>query len=188
MCVVVNSTHRLLRFGNRRHARVRSRSFAIPTAVLFLRNCYLQYTIFLSLSNKESEVWPLLSLSMIMESRERSNHCRSWKESPSYWALQTGLIRWMPEVGRRKVDENSSDTCVNGYVLLYGWERGLRVTMKCYGRMLLTLCWKKKHILYLCDNLFCKIASDDRILALLNVCVVEKHAINLNQSTSLFKK
>lgn len=47
---------------------------------------------------------------------------------------------------------------------------------------------KKKHILYLCDNLFCKIASDDRILALLNVCVVERHAISLNQSTSLFKK
>ena len=34
----------------------------------------------------------------------------------------------------------------------------------------------------LSDNLCCKIASEDRILVLLVVCTVERHALNLNQS------
>ena len=57
--------------------------------------------------------------------------------------------------------------------------------MECCGKMLYTVCWKKITYHILCDNLCWKIASENRILVLLVVCGVARHASNLNQTTSL---
>ena len=44
------------------------------------------------------------------------------------------------------------------------------------------VCLRKEYLLHLCDNFCCKIASDNRILALLVVFGLESHTLRLNQS------
>ena len=39
--------------------------------------------------------------------------------------------------------------------------------MGCYAKILLKVCWKIDHLPYLCDNFYCKVASENRILVLL---------------------
>ena len=41
---------------------------------------------------------------------------------------------------------------------------------------------------HLCDNLYHKIASENRTLVLLVACGVERHTLSLNESTSLISK
>ena len=47
---------------------------------------------------------------------------------------------------------------------------------------------KKNDFDILCDNLYCKIALEKRILVFVVVCGVQRHALFLNQSTSLISK
>ena len=60
--------------------------------------------------------------------------------------------------------------------------------MGCYRRMLLTVYWKIDHLPYTYDNLCCKIASENGVLLILVVCVVERYTLSLNQSSSLTSK
>ena len=62
------------------------------------------------------------------------------------------------------------------------------MTMGFYGMMLLLVCWKKNHLLCLCGNLCCKIASENSILVFIVVYDIELHALSLNQSTSFIAK
>ena len=51
----------------------------------------------------------------------------------------------------------------------------MRVRMVCYKSILLTTCYKRGHVPYLCDNLYCKLAFESRVLVPLVVrglCVV----------------
>ena len=83
------------------------------------------------------------------------------------------------------VGKNNSDDYLKESDCLYGWEKGVGVRMGYYGRMLLMLHWKKDHLPNSCDNMYYKIASKSRILALLVMCGVERFTLSLNQSTSL---
>ena len=129
------------------------------------RLLFLQYTNFLSLTNKKSVIW---------ESRGKSKKPRSSEDCTALWTFDAPLIGWMPEVGGNCRWEWLWWLCeCLGLAVWLGNESGSGDGMlwgdATYGML-------KDHQSYLCDNLCCKTAYENRIVILLVVCGIKRHA------------
>ena len=60
--------------------------------------------------------------------------------------------------------------------------------MGCYGKMIVMLRRKKDNRPYMCNNLCCKIASENRTLFPHVLCGSERNTLSLNQFSNLISK
>ena len=129
-------------------------------------------------------LWALLSLSMLVRRRnEKSKYFQSLQDFLAHWLLEIVFISWMIGVWWGLLGENGSDDCANVNSIL--WEDA---TYSILGMMLIMVCCKRDYAPCLYGNLCCIIVSENGILVLVVACGVGRHAVSLNQSTSLISK
>ena len=88
-----------------------SGQFAILITSILLRGCCLQYTNFLSLTNKELVLSAVLSLSMLWGNSETSKQRQSSQGFLTHWTHDTASAK----IGGEIVGKNGVDDCISGW-------------------------------------------------------------------------
>ena len=159
-------------------------SLLFLSQVPILRDSYLRYTCFLSRAIRSQWSWALLPLSIFGEAERNQNSVIPRKISSLIESLRAA---WMNNLIRGIVNGSHDYVWMSkiGFTAgkgEWGWGDDIYDMKKSIGWL------KKDRQPHLCDNLYHKIASENRTPVLLVACGVERHTLSLNESTSLLSK